>query len=582
MVRTLQLTTSNSMPDSVFKFSKVWQLFNAALGGVLLCSSFSGDASAASSEVDYRTDAARIQRALIPGAGLVDSTLLPREVVSGPAEGRLMPSIQERSKQITSNSKSGITSDDELSHARELNVKTPALQALISVQRNLSPLTLDASYVQPVELHDVLNIALEHNLDLNFTRNEASRKHFLYRSAKGNFLPDINAGYSQLLVYGQLGLPYTQNQLFGSNRVGGQSRILNLSFPFSIANAGGRYWLYRGGSVVFGAKQAKHEMNASRSGNFATYSDVLRDASNRYYDLLLAEALLQIRIRAVDTSEEQVRFTGERFKHGLSTNLEYLQARTQLSLDREALLEQEVNRRQAALELTSLINFDQSTDLRTTVPFVVPAKLVNEAVPVNELVRMSISNRPELKQYSELQKAAKAAVVVAAAPLQPTVQASANVLPTGRTGSNVEALFLGAVSVNWQLGGLGTVDYSRMKAARLEARNAEIELKKEMIAVIKDVRSSFLKSSLAEQTIVETAAQVDSAVEELRSAKKRHESGIGTQLDVLTAQRDLTQAQINQATSTIKYNIAQVDLVHAIGLCSVKSLTTGLPASMRN
>ena len=181
-------------------------------------------------------------------------------------------------------------------------------------------------------------------------------------------------------------------------------------------------------------------------------------------------------------------------------------------------------------------------------------------------------NRPELKQYAELQKAAKAAVVVAAAPLQPTVQANANVVPTGRTGSNIEALFLGSVSVNWQLGGLGTVDYNRMKAAKVDSRNADLELKKELIAVGKDVRSSYLRSSLAAQTIIETETQVDSAVEELRSARKRYELGLGTQLDVLTAQRDLTQAQINQATATIRYNISQVELVRAIGMVSVQAL----------
>ena len=91
--------------------------------------------------------------------------------------------------------------------------------------------------------------------------------------------------------------------------------------------------------------------------NFSTYSDVLQGAARQYYNLLLAEALLQIRIRAVDQSEEQVRFNGEKLKQGLSTNLEYLQSRTQLSLDRQALLEQEVSRRMAALELDLVHKF---------------------------------------------------------------------------------------------------------------------------------------------------------------------------------------------------------------------------------
>ena len=203
--------------------------------------------------------------------------------------------------------------------------------------------------------------------------------------------------------------------------------------------------------------------------------------------------------------------------------------------------------------------------------------MVSEKLTVDDLIKLSVTNRPELKRYAELQKAAKAAVIVAGAPLQPTVQTNASVIPTGRTGGNVEALFLASINVNWQLGGLGTIDYNRIKAAKMEARNSAIELQKQMIEIARDVRNSYLKSALAVQTMRETETQVDSAVEELRSAKKRYEFGLGTQLDVLTAQRDLTQARINRATSIIKYNNAQVDLVHAVGLVSVKSLSASVP-----
>jgi outer membrane protein TolC len=95
------------------------------------------------------------------------------------------------------------------------------------------------------------------------------------------------------------------------------------------------------------------------------------------------------------------------------------------------------------------------------------------------------------------------------------------------------------------------------------------------------VRESYLKSSLAAQTIEETDTQVDSAIEELRSARKRYELGLGTQLDVLTGQRDLTQAQINHATATIRYNVSQVDLVWSVGKCSVANLTSGTVPTIR-
>lgn len=539
----------------------------ASLVALLILSCNSAQAVAS---MDDKGDSSRIDDALQATGSPV---LQPRQPVEGIEPGRGMPELPERSKSITSKLDATLAGSDELLHARELPTRTPALKALISIRHDLSPLTLESKSVQPVDLKETLELALERNLDLAITRNLAERDCFLHKASRGYFLPDFQTNFTQSWLYGQLGLPYTKNQLFGSNTAGGNSALYTLAFPYSLDITGVRYWLYRGGRIVYGAKQAKHEMQASRARNFANYSDVLKDTSTLYYKLLLAEAILQIRIRAVETSEEQTRFNSEKLQQGLATNLEYLQARTQLSEDRQALIEQQVNRRLAALDLTAYMNYDQSADIRTAKAFVSSARLVSERASIDDLIKMAIENRPELKQYGELLQASKAAIKVASAALKPTVSTGAYVVPTGRTGSNIESLFVASINVNWSLDGLGSVDYNRIRAAKINAKNADLEVDKQVIAVTKEVRASYLKSASSAQVVKETLAQVDSSVEELRSARTRYELGLGTHLDVLTAQRDLTQAQINLATATINYNISQVDLVRSLGLCSVKNLT---------
>jgi len=231
-----------------------------------------------------------------------------------------MPQVPERSRTISDKLDKTFAGNDELIHAKDLNVIVPPLKALITVRRDLSPLTLDSSYVQPFDLKDSLEVALEKNLNLSVTRNNADRDHYFYKSAKGYFLPDLGTTFTQAWIYGQIGLPYTKNQLFGSNTSAGNSTLFTLAFPYSINTTSLRYWLYRGGAVVYGAKQAKHEIYATRAQNFANYSDVLRDMSNFYYKLLLSEAILQIRIRAVD-----------RFELGLGTQLDVLTAQRDLT-----------------------------------------------------------------------------------------------------------------------------------------------------------------------------------------------------------------------------------------------------------
>ncbi len=53
------------------------------------------------------------------------------------------------------------------------------------------------------------------------------------------------------------------------------------------------------------------------------------------------------------------------------------------------------------------------------------------------------------------------------------------------------------------------------------------------------------------------------------------DAGIGLNIDVLNAQRDLTQAQINKAQAIVDFNIAQAQLLHDVGLISIDTLTSG-------
>jgi outer membrane protein TolC len=56
----------------------------------------------------------------------------------------------------------------------------------------------------------------------------------------------------------------------------------------------------------------------------------------------------------------------------------------------------------------------------------------------------------------------------------------------------------------------------------------------------------------------------------------RLDNGLGTNIDVLTAQRDLTQARIDKAQALINFNKAQTQLLRDVGLISVDNVTSGL------
>ncbi|MCC6980822.1 MAG: TolC family protein [Candidatus Melainabacteria bacterium] len=454
-------------------------------------------------------------------------------------------------------------------------IEHPPLDSLIPLEGNLNPFSIDARFIERVSLKDTLEAALGQNLDIEegFVRSKVDR--YSYLSSATGFLPNFSSSYSLFGLNGNI--PST---LFGStpattagNRIdGGKAKLPS---TIQLLNAGFTYNLYQGGRVVFGTLQQKHRWRASRAALSANVNDTLLSATRRHYDLLLQEALLAIRTRAVAISVEQVRLNQAQERAGTATGLDVLQSQAQLASDEQNLVEQQNLRRQAAIQLAHVLNTSFSQDLESCEKYLPKKRLIPPSIPIEKLLIRAIDARPELKQYEELRLAAKRAIIVAAAPMHPNVSFGGTIFGVG-AGGNIDPIYAINLGVKWNLGGMGTTDLANMQRARWEARQAAVQAKKTFLNVFDEVRTSYNTSLTSDKKIDRATVQVLAAEEELRIAKKRMSAGIGLNIDVLNAQRDLTQASVNKARAVVDFNVAQAQLLRDIGAVSIDSLTTGL------
>jgi len=469
----------------------------------------------------------------------------------------------------------------------EMVIEQPELKALISVNEYMNPLTLDAEAPMRVNLRSTLLTALDRNLDLAISRSNEKVQKWNYFGSVGKFLPDLTGGFNEFFAKGAVGIPTNFASLAGANIASSgngaiataaqsatSTTVIHVDSPFFLMSGGLKYYGYRGGKILFGMLQAKHNFRAAKEGALASYSDVLLSTTKDYYNLLLAQELLQIRIQAVRTSKEQLRNNTNLEHSGLATRLDVLQSQTQLSKDSQNLVDQQIARRNSSITLANDLNIGLGTDILPGDGILRKVRLLDSRITVPDLLRLAIDNRPELKQYEELRLAAKRAIIVAAAPLQPTMAVSGNVLGVGPP-SRIGFLAALGVSVNWKLGGLGSTDITAVQGSRWQAREAYLQANKELVTVLNQVRSSLLQSLDREKNIEQATTEVVSSEEELRLAQLRFKSGLGTNLDIITAQRDLTQAYIDKATAIINFDIAQAQLLHDIGLTSVDNLSSG-------
>jgi len=480
----------------------------------------------------------------------------------------------------------------------QVTVKAPLLKALIELHRGLSPYELDASSSRGISLRETLLQALSNNLDIKISSTELQTNRWQFIGSLGNFLPTVSNLFTYQGLSGAFASPFGARAPVNS--------------AYMTIPSGLTWTFFNGGANWFGARKVKHEYKAARFALQRTTNDILLDAGQRYYDLVLQDILLQIRIKAVETSEALLLKNQIQFQNGATTELDVLQARTQLARDRQALISQQVARRKAAVDLATALNLNAGEDLVVRDRTVSKVRLVDDDQKITDLVQIAIDNRPELKRWEQLRLAAKDAIHVAFAPLLPQVIGQAGLATTGAkvaratsiaqsssatTGSlaaggfgtasvtpiasangpkkfSLAEIYLIGLSIQWNIGGLGVTDMAKVNAARWQARKAQSEFARQLTFVCREVRDAYLDSIDAENLIAATTDAVDSSREQLKVAVIRLEEGVGIDLDVVNAQRNYTDALISKANAIVKFDESQILLLRAMGRISVDSVTS--------
>ena len=463
-------------------------------------------------------------------------------------------------------------------HGNEkVEVEPPRLTALVSVSRNLNPFSLDSDLVQHLTLRDVLLTASGANLNILQSVSLLQARKWEYANAMTSFLPTINLGFNEIGLNSDLQLPLKSTGVFPgtSTPVTAQISQVALSTPLTVLNSGFAWTPIQGGRLLSKVYSQKHQLNAAKARLHGDISDTLLAATNSYWDLMYNGAVLQIRVAAVNNSEEQVSHNSSLANHGMATGLDVLQAKAQLAKERQNLLDQQRIRRGSAIKLAHLLNLNLGQDLIPAETVLRKARLLSSDMAVKQLLSLALDNRPELKQYEELRLAAKPQIKTARADLLPTVSLGGNILGIASNVGAMNPTYFLNFGVSWQLAGLGTTALTNVEAARWQARQSMLQAHQVFLNVFDQVRNSYNETITTEQAIDEATNEVVSSEEELRLARLRLDHGLGTNLEVVIAQRDLTQARVDQALALVNFNKSQAQLLHDIGRISIETVTSG-------
>ncbi|GBD30562.1 hypothetical protein HRbin32_01670 [bacterium HR32] len=161
-------------------------------------------------------------------------------------------------------------------------------------------------------------------------------------------------------------------------------------------------------------------------------------------------------------------------------------------------------------------------------------------------------------------EAARAGVDLARSGGKPNVALAAQYDLTGNTPSNLFGAWSVTLAVTLSLYD-GGITRERVREAELRLQQLEVLQAQARQRAELEVRQAWLALQQAGPELAAAERAAEQAREALRIARVRFEAGVGTSLELVTAQAQLAQAEVGLAVARFNQNLARSQLLLASG-----------------
>jgi outer membrane protein len=296
--------------------------------------------------------------------------------------------------------------------------------------------------------------------------------------------------------------------------------------------------------------------------------ELVAKVQKNYWDLVLADETLKIREKSLELSERQMSETQERINLGKQAESELVSAQAEVAAENGKVIDAKSTRSKRTLDFLYLLNPDVDTlweqHVQLTTP---PAPVDREIGNVQEHIAMALRFRPDINQaYLNLRKG-DLEVVRTKNGLLPRLDFFITLKQAASTSDSRFPSSLHDYNDSDYIAGLNLSRPFGNTQAKAQARRAGLDRLKyqEGIENLKqevqvDVRKAIVEIDRCREQIVAMGANRSKQEEKLKVEQEKFRVGRSTNLLVFQAQRDLTEAQVNEVTAVVEQIKAFIDL----------------------
>jgi len=312
--------------------------------------------------------------------------------------------------------------------------------------------------------------------------------------------------------------------------------------------------------------EAEANLYAADWTHNAAIQDVVLQIASAYYVYLNAKALVVARESNLEESRRNLEAAEERHRAGVSTIADVLQARTSVSQSQLNLQEAQGQVQTIRGGLATAVGVPATIPVDVgELPENLPLDRVGQSV--DELIARAVAERPDLAarqfearasvEHVQSVRAAGLPQLVASGTINRTYYYNPQSTPSPNTYAGTLLLRIPVFT------GLSTVYDTRR--AQEEAEQAKATADRTRDEVTLDVWTSYYAMKTAAQRVVTSRDLLASASQSAEVAQGRYKEGVGSILDLLTAQASLADARAQEVEARSLWLLSMAQLAHATG-----------------
>ncbi len=367
---------------------------------------------------------------------------------------------------------------------------------------------------------------------------------------------------------------YTRNFEIPEIVFGGETFRLgtthNVDIGFSLTQP---IWL--GGKVFTALKIAKLYRSYSSEMLKEAEGDVVLGVRQAFLGAILAKDVVGVYRDAVATAQFNLDMVQQMRNQGVVSNYEELRAEVELANLKPQLIQAENQVTIAEQQLKNLIGMQLTDQVDLVYDF--DSTSIGHDLNLDYIYSVASEHRPVLKESEYFEEINRKAIGIAKAGHRPqisvssaldwTLQADEFDVSAPNWSRSLSATFNVAMPI---FDGFATS--AEVKKAKLDYRSSTLQRQDTENQVELEVREAYLTYNETGDRLQAQAKTIEQAQEGLRIARLRYEQGVGTQLEVLSAESALTQARTNYVQATHDAAVAVYRLLKVTGVENLAEL----------